>query len=171
MKTLIDEFGALDAGDEHVLSEIREIASRIDPVPAQLPEHIKYVMTVRMLEAEVAELTKMPMAVARSEAGERVDSISFSGSSLSLMVTMSSDADGVRVDCWVTNGGALVEVRFSSSGEESEGESAPEGKREEICDEHGRCAFTGLPPGMAHFIVWPDANRLTPPIITPTINL
>ncbi|CAN5492472.1 hypothetical protein BH23ACT6_BH23ACT6_25240 [soil metagenome] len=171
MTTSIDEFGALDDQDGRILAEIREVASRVDPVPALLPDRVKYAMTVRLLEAEVAELTAMPMAAVRSESGERVDSISFSGSNVSLMVTIASDADGVRVDCWVTSGGALVEVRFSGRDEEVGSDTPADGKREEVCDEHGRCAFTGLPSGLAHFIVWPDADKLTQPIITPTITL
>ncbi|MGB5952492.1 MAG: hypothetical protein WBG57_08285 [Ornithinimicrobium sp.] len=166
MTSPVDEFGALDEHDARVLAEIREVVSLVDPVPPALAERVKYAMTVRMLEAEVAELTAMPMAMARSTEGERVDSISFSGSNLSLMVTMSSDADGVRVDCWVTHGGALVEVRLSGDGVSLEGNDL-----EEVCDAHGRCAFTGLPSGPAHFIVWADEDKLTRPIITPTITL
>ncbi len=166
MTTPIEASGHLDAHDARILAEIREISSRVDPVPASLTERVKYAMTVRMLEAEVAELIRMPMAVARSEVGEKVDSISFTGSRLSLMVTLTTEDDGVRVDCWVTHGGALVEVHVNSR--EGDGASPDAG---EVCDEHGRCVFTGLPSGPAHFIVWPDKDKLVQPIITPTIDL
>lgn len=166
MTTPIEASGYLDADDARILAEIREISSRLDPVPASLTERVKYAMTVRMLEAEVAELIRMPMAVARSEVGEKVDSISFTGTRLSLMVTLTTEADGVRVDCWVTHGGALVEIHVN--GREG-GAASPDAG--EVCDEHGRCVFTGLPPGPAHFIVWPDKDKLEQPIITPTIDL
>ncbi|MGB3186271.1 MAG: hypothetical protein WBG76_12865 [Ornithinimicrobium sp.] len=167
MTTPIEASGHLDADDARILAEIREISSRVDPVPASLTERVKYAMTVRMLEAEVAELIRMPMAVARSEVGERVDSISFTGSRLSLMVSLTTEADGVRVDCWVTHGGALVEVH-RNGGSNDAGQAMEQGQ---VCDEHGRCVFTELPPGPVHFIVWPDQDKLAQPIITPTINL
>ncbi len=155
--------GPLDAQDARILTELREVYGRIDPVPASLPERLKYAMTVQMLEAEVAELIAMPMVTVRSSSVEQVDTISFSGSSLSLMVSLFTDPGGVRVDCWASQSGAVVEVRFTADGE------APE--RVEVCDEHGRCAFVDLPSGPAHFIVWSDESRSSTPIITPTINL
>lgn len=161
------EMGPLDEVDERILAEIREISSHVDPAPASLTERVKYAMTVRMLEAEVAELTQMPMAVVRSEVGEKVESISFSSSRLSLMVSLTTETDGIRVDCWVTQGGALVEVHVNGSTAEVPAEAG----RARVCDEHGRCVFSGLPAGPAHFIVWPDKDKLAQPIITPTINL
>ncbi len=163
MSAPLEHPGPLDEVDAEILAETRRIYARMDPVPAWLPERVKYAMSVRMLEAEVAELTQMPMAAARSETGERIDSISFSGSRVSLMVNLSAESDGVRVDCWVTLGGAMVEMRFTS-----EGAGAP---RAQVCDEHGRCAFSALPSGPVHFVVWADADKSMPPIITPTINL
>lgn len=168
MTTSTEATGPLDHHDEQILAEIREITSRVDPVPAALTERVKYAMTVRMLEAEVAELTQMPMAAVRSEVGEKVDSISFSGSRLSLMVSLTVESDGVRVDCWVTHGGALVEVHVNG---DRAGGTPSEAERGQVCDEHGRCVFRGLPPGPAHFIVWPDKDKLAQPIITPTITL
>lgn len=153
----------LDAQDSAILVDLREVHTHLDPVPLSLPERVKYAMTVHMLEAEVAELTATPMALVRSEVGERVDNISFSGSSMSLMVSLSTEATGVRVDCWVTVPGALVEVHATGNGSDDE--------RSAVTDEQGRCDFTDLPAGPAHFIVWADAERTSRPIITPTVTL
>lgn len=155
--------GPLDAQDSAILREIREVYTYLDPAPLTLAERMKYAMTVQMLEAEVAELTATPMALVRSDVGERVDNISFSGKSISLMVSLSNEADGVRVDCWVTVPGALVELH--ATGNDVEGE------RSAVTDEQGRCHFTDLPAGPAHFIVWADEARTSPPIITPTVTL
>ncbi len=163
MSLPLSQPGPLDAEDAHILTELREVYRRLDPVPASLPERIKYAMTVRMLEAEVAELTAMPMATVRSSSAEQIDTISFSGSTMSLMVSLLTEPGGVRVDCWASEGGAVVEVRCAADSEESE--------RVEVCDEHGRCAFVDLPSGPAHFIVWADESKSSTPIITPTINL
>lgn len=163
MSLPLSQLGPLDEEDGQILAELREVYGRMDPVPASLPERLKYAMTVRMLEAEVAELTAMPMATVRSSSAEQTDTISFSGSSMSLMVSLVTDAGVVRVDCWASQGGAVVEVRFSADGEPQE--------RVVVCDEHGRCAFVDLPSGPAHFIMWSDESKSSTPIITPTINL
>ena len=172
MNEPLDEPGVLDAADVQILTGLREIHARLDPVPAALAERIKYAMTVRLLEAEVAELTRMPMAAVRSESGERFDSISFSGSRLSLMVSLSAEpaepgeedaASRVRVDCWVSVGAAVVEIRPAGG--------SPGQARSEVCDEHGRCVFGHVPRGPAHLIVWASAQKESPPTITPTIEL
>jgi len=165
------EPGPLDDSDAQILTELREVYRRLDPVPATLVDDIKYSMTVRLLEAEVAELMRMPAAQVRSESGDRFDSISFSGSRLSLMVSVSAEAaaadttddPGVRIDCWVSVGGAVVQVR--TSGE------APDVERSQVCDENGRCVFTQVARGPAHFIVWPTAQKDSAPTMTPTIDL
>lgn len=163
MSLPLSESGPLDAQDVQVLTELREVYARLDPVPAALPERTKYAMTVRMLEAEIAELTAVPMAEVRSASVERVDTISFTGSAMSLMVSLLAEAEGVRVDCWASQGGAVVEVRFNRDVEQTE--------RSQVCDEQGRCSFSDLPSGPAHFIVWVDEGKGSPPIITPTIDL
>ncbi|MGB3761894.1 MAG: hypothetical protein WA966_01640 [Ornithinimicrobium sp.] len=163
MSLPLSEPGPLDATDVQILAELREVYARIDPVPASLPERLKYAMTVQMLEAEVAELTAMPMATVRSSSAEQIDTISFSGSSMSLMVSLVTDSAGVRVDGWASQGGAVVEIRFTDDGEPQE--------RVVVCDEHGRCVFEDLPPGPAHFIIWSDESKASTPIITPTITL
>ena len=172
MNEPLSEPGPLDVDDARILTDMREVYRRLDPVPATLVDRITYAMTVRLLEAEVAELTRMPMAQVRSESGDRFDTISFSGSRLSLMVSISTEAPasedpttdpGVRVDCWVSVGGAVVEIRPSGDGA---GQA-----RSEVCDENGRCVFTHLPGGPAHFIVWSDPAKDSPPTMTPTIDL
>ena len=163
MSLPLSEPGPLDAADARILTELREVYGRMDPVPASLPERLKYAMTVQMLEAEVAELTAMPMATVRSNSVEQIDTISFSGSSMSLMVSLVTESTGVRVDGWASQGGAVVEIRFTVDGEAQE--------RAVVCDEHGRCVFEELPSGPAHFIIWSDESKSSTPIITPTITL
>lgn len=163
MSVSLSESGPLDDHDVQVLTDLREVYARLDPVPAALPERTKYAMTVRMLEAEVAELTALPMAEVRSASVERVDTISFTGSTMSLMVSLLTESDGVRVDCWASQGGAVVEVRVNRDDEQTE--------RSQVCDEQGRCSFSDLPSGPAHFIVWANQEKASSPIITPTIDL
>jgi hypothetical protein len=168
----LSEPGGLDAHDVQILAEMRDVYRRLDPVPATLLDRVKYAMTVRLLEAEVAELTRMPAAAVRSESSDRFDSISFTGSRLSLMVSIAPQQPGlagerddaaVRIDCWVSVGGAVVEIR-SAGGTAEQGLS-------QVCDEHGRCVFEHVPSGPAHFIVWSSAEKDSTPTMTPTIDL
>lgn len=142
-----------------VLPQVRQLWSRLDPVPAGLTEDIKYALTVRLLEAEVAELTRMTALASRTEAGELTRSVSFTGSRLSLMATVTEDGETLRLDCWVTVGGAEVELHADGR------------VWSQTTDEVGRAAFDDVPKGSVHFIVWPDATKQDRPTITPAIDL
>lgn len=142
-----------------VLPQIRDMWSRLDPVPAGLTDDIKYALTVKLLEAEVAELTRMPLVAARGEAGELTRSISFTGTRISLMATVSEEGEGLRIDCWATVGGAEIELHAGSE------------TRSATADEFGRAVFEDVPSGPVHFIVWPDPIRSGRPIITPSVEL
>lgn len=154
MSTTEDEFAGL------VLPQIRDLWSRLDPVPARLTDDIKYAMTVRLLEAEVAELMQVPEMATRATGADLTRSISFTGARLSLMVMATEQDEGMlRLDCWVTVGGAVVELH------------AADQVREETADEFGRLVFTDVPSGSMHFITWSDASREERPVITPNVEL
>jgi len=142
-----------------VLPQIRDMWSRLDPVPAGLTDDIKYALTVKLLEAEVAELTQAPMLVSRGEAAEKTRSMTFTGSSLSLMVRVSDEGEGLRLDCWITQGAAEVELH------------AGDVVVTRQSDEFGRLVFDDVPRGPVHFIVWPGAGRQGRPLMTPSVDL
>lgn len=156
----------LDAHDERILGQVRDLYKALDPMPRDLTHEVKYALTVAMLEAEVAELTRTPAALARSttEPGERLRTVNFTGQRLSLMVTVGEEEpDGtLRLDCWVTLGGALVE--HHPRDEEQRVRAA-------TADEFGRLVLNDVPPGPAHFLVWPGPGRAGRPVITPTVDL
>ncbi|WP_194288549.1 hypothetical protein [Ornithinicoccus halotolerans] len=156
----------LDTDDERILGGVRELYERLDPVPPDLMQQVKYALTVAMLEAEVAELTRTPAALARSttEPGERLRTVNFTGQRLSLMVTVGEEEpDGTRrLDCWVTLGGALLEVHPHGEGQRV---------RTATADEFGRLVLSDIPSGPAHFLVWPGPDHEGRPVITPTIDL
>lgn len=145
--------------DAQLLQQVHELWNRVDPVPAGLTDRISYALTVQLLQAEVVELTRTPELLARSEPAEVTRSLTFAGSTVSLMVTVTPEADGLRLDCWVTQPGAVVQVDGAG------------GQRTEVTDEHGRLTLTRVAPGPTHFVVWPDANRVARPIITPIVDL
>lgn len=142
-----------------VLTQVRDLWARLDPVPAGLTDEVRYALSVRLLEAEVAELTRMPALASRGEVGELTRNMSFTGSRMSLMATVTDEGAELRIDCWVTVPGAEIELH------------APGLVQAKTADGDGRVVFVGVPPGSVHFIVWPDPSRADRPIITPTIDL
>ncbi|HRW17271.1 MAG TPA: hypothetical protein P5181_00330 [Dermatophilaceae bacterium] len=154
----------IDAIDLELLAAMREVYSRIDPVPGGLTDRIKFELTLAALHAEVAELQHVSLAGVRDEAAHYTptESVTFTSSRLSLMVTLGPGReeapDTVRVDGWVTGGTVTVELRI---GDES---------RLATPDEDGRFVITDVPHGAARFVLRPvdDVER---PVITPVVEI
>lgn len=169
LTALADEL--LDDTDEVVLSAVRALHSRIDPVPSGLTDRIKFELTLAALHAEIAELSRVPLAGVRDDRTQyaATESVTFTSSTLSLMVTFGpagdrAGGDTVRVDGWVTGGAASVELRIGDT-------SYPA-----TPDEHGRFVIDGVPHGSARFVLRPgSADGATPgegrPVITPSIEV
>lgn len=81
----------LDSGDHRLLSGVRELFSLVDPPPASLADSIKFELTLAALHAEVAELEQLSFVGLREDRVDYVptESVTFTSSSLSLMVTVS----------------------------------------------------------------------------------
>lgn len=156
--------GPLDEHDAKILTLIRELHARTDPVPSGLTDRVKFELTLAALHAEIAELEHLSLAQVRDDAATftTTDSVTFTSSTLSLMVTFGppEDAAGdtIRVDGWVTSARATVELRV---GEVSLTTTA---------DEHGRFVIDGVPHGPARFILRPESPD-DRPVITPSIEL
>lgn len=155
--------GGLDAEDDAVLAAVREVFDRIDPVPAGLGDQVKFALTVRALEAEIAELQRLPMAgtAVRSMDYTRAETVTFASGSLTAMVTITHlDRDSVRIDGWVTGGRVEVELRERSRSSTVE------------TDEDGRFVFASVARGLAQFVLRPlEAGSAQRPVITPSIEL
>lgn len=149
----------MDGSDQQVLAELRAVWSEVDPVPAGMTDRLKYAMTVRLLEAEVAELARMPELASRGGEAEVIRTMSFTGSRLGLMVSISEDSAGLRLDGWTTVPGAYVELQAAT-----ETLSA-------TSDENGRFVLTPVPAGRCHFIIWENDEKDGRPTMTPTIDL
>ena len=152
-----------DATDSSIIAAVGELYARVDPPPAGLEDRLKMALTVHALHADVAELTAVPLAAAtRAEtAGERVDTVTFTSGSISLMVSLSDLTDATAtVDGWVTRGGARVELQVGNE------------LHEATADAHGRFVLRQVPRGRAHFVVWPNPELPDDrPVVTPTIDL
>lgn len=154
----------LDDLDEAILGQVREVHDTLDPPPADLAERVKFALTLAALEAEVADLQELAPAGVRSDVGYAVtDTVTFTASSMSLMLTITPDpsvreARTVRVDGWVTGGGVEVELSVSTD------------RRATTSDANGRLTWEGVPRGRARFLIHPPA-RGARPVVTPSIEL
>jgi hypothetical protein len=150
----------LDDVDAAILGRVAELYARVDPVPDDLVARSQFAITLDALHAEIAELQRWDAEAlqARAEAPASVETITFSSSTLTTMVTISPvDADTVRVDGWAAPGAGLdVELRL-------QGET-----RQTVADEDGRFVFDNVPHGLAQFLLRPaDAAA----VITPSLQL
>ena len=146
----------LTADDARVLTLLVEAQDAHDPMPPGLLERISLAVSLELMEAELAVLTAEALEPARADTP--VDSITFTASSLSLMVTLTAVDDGVRIDGWVTGGPATVELR---AGEKSIAAEA---------DANGRFSVDEVPRGPVRFILRPVDARGRP-VITPVVEI
>lgn len=154
----------LDGSDEALLAAIADLYGDADPVPDGLVERIQFEITLDALRAEVATLTQLDLTVsgARSASTEAARTITFSAESVTTMVTITRQPDGVvRVDGWAVPGsGVGVEVLLA------------DGSRRTDADEDGRFVFDGLPTGLAKLAVHTvDAAGAPHTVVSPTIEL
>jgi hypothetical protein len=150
----------LDGTDLALLAELAGSYARLDPVPAGMTDRIKFALTVRSLEAEVAQLVETRALAVRGGDTRRIESVTFSAGRVSLMVSTTPSGTNVRIDGWVTSAGARVEAKHDN------GVSVAE------ADEHGRFVMDAVPHGSVMFVI-----RLDPgdpdetPVVTPRIEV
>src|ERR1700726_4038415 len=122
----------LDDIDRAVLDAIRESFRRADPMPADLPERIRFSLALRDLEVEVARLAAdEDQRVPAVRGDEQSRMITFDSDSLTIMIRIDSNSDGTaRVDGWLAPPRRrTVEMRL------------PAGSLTAVSDEQGRFAF------------------------------
>lgn len=137
--------GPLDDIDLELLDEIRDMFQAADPMPADLPERIRFTLALRGLEMEVARLAADeadgPLLAVRG--AEHSRTITFDSSSLTIMIRIDNNADGTaRVDGWL----APAQCRDIEIKTTADSLSA-------TSDEQGRFAFARVPRGTAQLIV------------------
>lgn len=149
----------IDSFDLETLAEVRRLHSRLDPVPEGLADRAKFALTMQGLEAEIAELSQPDLALTRSDEVARAQSVTFTSSSLDVMVTITViTIDEARVDGWATVPGAEVRLHLSDT------------DLTETADEAGRFVFATVGRGTARLVVQPvgDEHR---PVVTPTFEI
>jgi len=136
----------LDDIDLELLDGIRDLYQAADPMPADLPERIRFSLALRGLEIEVARLAAeedMPVLAARS--AEQSRTITFDSDSLTIMIRIDSNTDGTaRVDGWLAPS-QRREIEMKTTAD----------TLSVVSDEQGRFAFASVPRGTVQLLVRP----------------
>lgn len=151
----------IDDTDLEVLARAARLFDALDPMPPRLPERIAFGLTLDALEAEVAELQRVgELTGVRADAGADVQSVTFTSSTLTTMVTITpAAADHVRIDGWVAPGGGVhVELRIVDQ------------TLETTADSDGRFVFGDVPRGLAQFVLRPPSGS-SGPVVTPSLEI
>jgi hypothetical protein len=135
----------LDDTDLALLDGIRDMFGVADPMPADLPERIRFRLALRDLEIEVARLADEQEALAGIRGAEQSRTITFDSDSLTIMIRIDANRDEtVRVDGWLAPP-QRREIDMKTTAESLSVSS----------DGQGRFAFARVPRGMAQLVVRP----------------
>jgi hypothetical protein len=157
--------GPLDDVDLAILDDIRQAYAQADPMPADLPERIRFSLALRDLEYEVARLAaEDDRQLVAARGAEQSRTITFDSDSLTIMIRIDSNPDGTaRVDGWLAPP-ERREIEMKTTAESISVTS----------DEQGRFAFGRVPRGTAQLLVRPsepDQGGSGRSVVTPALIL
>jgi hypothetical protein len=156
----------LDDRDFEILDDIRALYERLDPMPADLPVRVGFSLSMRGLEREVARLVaEDDRRLVGARGAEQSRTVTFDSASLSIVIRIEENKNGsVRIDGWL----APPQPRAVEMQTAAETLSV-------ASDEHGRFAFTEVPPGTARLVVVGaapgDQGGGGPSVVTPALVL
>jgi hypothetical protein len=154
--------GPLDNVDLGILDSIRKTFGAADPMPADLPERIRFSLALRDLEYEVARLAaEEDQHELAARGAEQSRTVTFDSESLTIMIRIDSNADGTaRIDGWLAPP-QRREIEMKTSADSLTTAS----------DEQGRFAFASVPRGTAQLLVRPAGRDSGPSVVTPALIL
>ena len=135
----------LDEADFGLLEGIRELYQATDPMPADLPERIRFSLALRDLEIEMARLAEEDQLTVAARGMEQSRTITFDSDSLTIMIRIEANRDETaRVDGWLAPPQSRdIEMKTTA------------GSLTVASDGQGRFAFARVPHGTAQLIVAP----------------
>ena len=165
--------GGTQPDDGSLLLAVRDFFETVDPMPFDLPERIRFALTLHDLEAEVTRMARTVNETARVARGaEESRIVTFDSDRLTIMIRIESNPDGTaRVDGWLAPPQAhRVEMSMTDNSITA------------IADELGRFVFYSVPRGTGRLIVRPPHASVAgehgddPPyaansVITPALSL
>lgn len=156
--------GLVDEADLAILDRIKNAFDAADPMPADLPERVKFALALRDLEVEMARLSaeeSLPILAVRG--AEQSRTVTFDSDSLTIMIRVDSNQDGTaRVDGWLAPPQRrTIELRTSAD------------VLTATADDGGRFAFAQVPRGRAQLLVCaePGPPGTGQPVVTPALIL
>jgi hypothetical protein len=156
--------GPVDDLDLAILDRIREAFTEADPMPADLPERIRFSLALRDLEVEVARLAEEDRQLLAARGTEQSRTVTFDSDSLTIMIRVDSNDDGtVRVDGWLAPP-QRREIELKTTAH----------SLRVVSDEQGRFAFTSVPRGSAQLIArpaGPEPGGSGRSVVTPALIL
>ena len=156
--------GPMDDVDFGLLDDIQELFEAIDPMPADLPERIRFSLSLRDLETEVARLAGEDLSAVGVRGAESSRTITFDSESLTIMIRIDANTDGtVRIDGWLAPP-QRREIEMKTT----------EDPLSVSSDEQGRFAFARVPRGTAQLTVRPAGKEQSgagPAVVTPALIL
>ena len=151
----------LDDVDLGLLDAIREMFQDADPMPADLPQRIRFSLALRGLEIEVARLTaEDDRSVLAVRGAEQSRTITFDSTTLTIMIRIDANKDGtVRVDGWLAPAQRReIEMKCAAN------------PLSVTSDDQGRFAFPRVPRGTAQLVVRPAGPEETGrSVVTPAL--
>jgi hypothetical protein len=155
---------SLDDFDLRLLDDIREMFQAADPMPADLPERIRFFLSLRNLEVEVARLAEEDLSAVGVRGADCCRTITFDSESLTVMIRIDANKDGtVRVDGWLAPP-QRREIEMKTVADPLSVSS----------DEQGRFAFARVPRGTAQLVVRPEDSEQSGTgrsVVTPALIL
>lgn len=152
----------LDDDDWRILDALAEIHRASDPVPAGLTDRVRFAMSLAALEAELAELTTLPLTAAgmRGKGYELAQTVTFSGEHLTAMISIESTSDTERrISGWVDTAKVRIELR------------TPSGTQSTAADSEGRFTFERVHTGLVHLVLWRTDVHDERPLMSPPIEI
>jgi hypothetical protein len=174
----------LDHVDADILGHVARMHARLDPPPADLNERVRFAIAIENIDVEVARLAEEVLAGSGARGVERVRTITFESTSLTIMVTIAdAGTPGVRLDGWLAPPGRRrVELRSGGHGASSllAGSASLAGARSDVtsrsvvADDVGRFVFDDVGHGLIQLLVHPEAGDgvdHAATVVTPSLTL